>query len=89
VKKKVYGSIFYKVKRSDGFCAVGFYFIKNEHPKGFGALEDSPINKLRSSLRLWLCHCLTGRSGIIKQKNKSFSFPAVPLFGWVRWQKKE
>jgi hypothetical protein len=34
---KGYGSIFYKVKRSDGFCAVGFCFIKNEHPWGLGS----------------------------------------------------
>jgi len=36
------------MKRLPG--AAGFYFTKNEHPKGFGALEDCPIKQLRSSL---------------------------------------
>jgi hypothetical protein len=36
------GSIFCKVKRSDGIGAWGFCLTKNEHPKGFGALEDCP-----------------------------------------------
>jgi len=64
--------------------------IKNEHPKGFGALEDCP-NKIdaKHTIRLWLCTCLTVGRCIKRQKNKSFSFTAVPLFGWVRWQKKE
>jgi hypothetical protein len=68
---------------------LAFCFIKNEHPKGFGALEDCP-NKIdaKHTIRLWLCHCLTGRSGIKRQKNKSFSFTAVPLFGWVALAKK-
>jgi hypothetical protein len=46
VSGKYNGSIFYKVKRSDGFCVLGFCFIKNEHPKGFGALEDCPNKKI-------------------------------------------
>jgi hypothetical protein len=34
----------------DDRTAFGLFFNKNEHPKGFGALEDCPIKKLRSSL---------------------------------------
>jgi hypothetical protein len=42
---KVIGSIFCKVKRRVGFCVFGVCLTKNEHPKGFGALEDCPNKK--------------------------------------------
>ena len=55
--------------------------IKNEHPKGFGALEDCPNKKLRSTLRLWLYTCLTAGRCMQQAQKQIPSFLVIPLWG--------
>lgn len=53
----------------------GFDFISGKGSKTKKANAQKAlciIHNLRSSIRLWFCHCLTGRSGTINKKNKFF-----------------